>query len=152
MGPHTLSGGVDRFGHSENAKRASGSAEPGSVSEISGPNTFVLKKELIGEAIVGGFSQEHILRLFKDHSKTGIPETFHRLLADLGRKMGQIKVGGTRAYVTVKDPHLAREILAHRAVQALGPTPVADGVIVFAKAGVGDVIKLLKKMGHFPEG
>lgn len=120
------------------------------VAELSGPHTFTLSKESIARAMDAGLSPANIVDFLRDNSKTGVPDSVLRLLGDLGKKHGQVKVGCASTYLTVEDPHVVREILASKAFQRMAPKAVGERAVIFREPNPQKVLGLLKKMGHFP--
>lgn len=120
------------------------------VAVLSGPHTFTLTKGSIAGAMNAGLSPTNILDFLKENSKTGVPDAVHRLLGDIGKKHGQVKVGVAETYVTVEDPFLVREILANKSFRRMGPRAVGERAVLFLSGNPNQVLSQLKKMGHFP--
>lgn len=120
------------------------------VAVLSGPHTFTLTKGSIADAMSAGLSHSNILDFLNENSKTGVPDAVHRLLGDMGKKHGQVKVGVAETYVTVEDPFLVREILANKAFQRMSPRAVGERAVLFLSGNPNQVLSQLRKMGHFP--
>ncbi|MBK8575129.1 MAG: helicase-associated domain-containing protein [Elusimicrobia bacterium] len=120
------------------------------VAELSGPHTFTLTKNSIAMAMNAGLSPANIVDFLRDNAKTGVPDSVLRLLGDLGKKHGQVKVGVASTFLTVEDPHVVREILASKAFHRMSPKAVGERAVILREANPEKVLNLLKKMGHYP--
>lgn len=120
------------------------------VAELSGPHTFTLTKNSIAEAMNAGSSPASIVDFLRNNSKTGVPDSVLRLLGDLGKKHGQVKVGFANTFLTVEDPHTVLEILASKAFQRMSPKAVGERAVILRESNPQKVLNLLKKMGHYP--
>ncbi len=79
-----------------------------------------------------------------------MPDSVLRLLGDLGKKHGQVKVGFANTFLTVEDPHTVLEILASKAFQRMSPKAVGERAVILREPNPQKVLNLLKKMGHYP--
>ena len=137
---------VDLAGFIEGDERSLGLR----AETLSGSHTFTLSKNSIAGAMDAGLSPANIIDFLRDHSKTGVPDSVLRLLGDLGKKHGQVKVGFASTFLTVTDLHVVREILANKAFQRMSPKAVGERAVILSEPNPQKVLGLLQKMGHYP--
>ncbi|MHB8451390.1 MAG: helicase-associated domain-containing protein, partial [Mycobacteriales bacterium] len=96
-----------------------------------------------------GRTSEQILAFLEQHAEHGLPQPLRYLVADLGRRHGQVRVGAAAAYVRCVDPAVAAELASSRGLAALGLRHLGGGVLV-AAVSRDKLLAELQRAGHLP--
>ncbi|MGH9062855.1 MAG: helicase-associated domain-containing protein [Acidimicrobiales bacterium] len=83
------------------------------------------------------------------HAGRGVPQPLSYLVADLGRRFGQVRVGTASTYVRSEDPGLLAEVLRARRTAGLGLRQVAPTVLV-SRADPAIVLATMRSAGYLP--
>ncbi len=90
---------------------------------------------------IGAFVAEHATR--------DVPQSLSYLIADLGRRFGQVRVGAAPCYVRSDEPSLLAEVTRSRRTARLGLRLLAPTVAV-ANAELTTVLDVLRGAGYLP--
>jgi hypothetical protein len=88
--------------------------------------------------------------LLLNRSKTDLPATVERLLADQGKRYGQIRIGHGATFVKTDDPALLDELMHERKLAHLTWRLLAPGLAAIENAAPNTVLEAVRKVGHLP--
>ena len=103
----------------------------------------------IRRAFDAGRTADDILGFLERHATRGVPQPLAYLVADLGRRFGNVRVGSATTYVRSDDPALLAEVLQARAVAKLRLRALAPTVLV-SGADAATVTATLQAAGYLP--
>jgi len=83
------------------------------------------------------------------HAERGVPQPLRYLVADIGRRHGQVRIGTASCYLRSEDPALLAEILRAKKTTSLGLRQLAPTVLL-SDAAVETVLDTLRKAGYLP--
>lgn len=94
-----------------------------------------------------GRTAGEITAFLEAHASRGVPQPLAYLVADLGRRYGQVRVGHARCYVRSEDPSLLAEVRRARRTAGIGLRELAPTVAV-ADAEPAAVLAALVGAGY----
>lgn len=108
----------------------------------------------VGEASVrraldAGHSAEDLHALFRNRSRTPIPQSLTYLIDDVARRHGQLRAGHAAAFLRCDDPVLLSEVLAKPGTENLHLRRIAPTVLV-SQLPLTDVVDGLHGAGFTP--
>ncbi len=103
----------------------------------------------IRRAFDAGRTTDDILAFLQDHATRGIPQPLAYLVADLGRRFGNVRVGAVTSYLRSDDPALLAEVRQARLTARLRLRPVAPTVLV-TDVDAATVTSVLQAAGYLP--
>jgi len=83
------------------------------------------------------------------HAERGVPQPLRYLVADIGRRHGQVRIGTASCYLRCDDPALLAEILRARKTASLRLRQLAPTVLL-SDAEPEAVLATLRKAGYLP--
>lgn len=110
---------------------------------------YRLSEATLRRGFDAGRTAAGITSFLTDHAGRPVPQSLVYLVADLGRKFGQVRVGGARCYVRSDDPSLVAEITRARRTARLGLRLLAPTVAV-TDAAPEEVLTSLRAAGYLP--
>lgn len=119
-------------------------------AEPLGEGRFRLTRESVREHLDRGKTVEQLVAYLAEHSKMEVPDTVQRLLEDVGRKHGHIKMGFVGPYLRVEDPSLIDELKANKRFAKFIDRCVLPGFIALKTADPEALLKELRKAGYMP--
>jgi Helicase conserved C-terminal domain len=96
-----------------------------------------------------GRDSESLLAFLHEHAPRGVPQPLAYLVADLGRRFGQLRVSGVGAYVRSDDTALLAELTRVRALAPLGLSLIAPTVLTTHADGK-TALEALRAQGYLP--
>lgn len=130
--------------------------------DVAGELEVMADVESRGAATVYRFTEQSLRRAFDEgrsaadiaaflerHAARGVPQGLSYLVADLGRRHGQLRVGRAATYVRCDDVALLAEVSQGRATARLKLRRLAPTVAV-TDAEPADVLAALRSAGYLP--
>lgn len=96
-----------------------------------------------------GRDSESLLAFLREHAPRGVPQPLAYLVADLGRRFGQLRVSGVGAYIRSDDTALLAELTRVRALAPLGLSLIAPTVLT-TRADSKTAMEALRAQGYLP--
>lgn len=103
----------------------------------------------LGRAFDAGRSAEQLVAFLEAHAARGVPQPLTYLVADVGRRHGQLRAGPAAAYVRAEDPALLAEVVRARRTAKLDLRLLAPTVAV-TTAPAPRVLEVLRAAGYLP--
>ncbi len=100
-------------------------------------------------ALDAGRSAGDLHALFRDRSRTPVPQSLTYLIDDVARRHGRIRAGSAMAFLRCDDPVLVEEVTASPAAADLELRRIAPTVVV-SPLPVGEVVAGLQNAGFAP--
>ncbi|MEK7867707.1 MAG: helicase-associated domain-containing protein, partial [Planctomycetota bacterium] len=91
-----------------------------------------------------------LVEYLRTHSRMEVPDTVRRLLEDVSRKHGHIKMGFVGAYLRVDDPSLIEELKANKRFAKFIDRVVFPGMVALKTTDPEGLLKELRKAGYMP--
>ncbi len=135
-----------------------GPPEPGLAAELAlvaepesagGASVYRVTPERIRDALDSGYSATELHKLFKQRSRTGVPQALSYMIDDTARRHGGLRLGAAGCYLRSDDVALLAEILVDKrladlSLRTLAPTVLVSGFLV------GRVLESLRSAGYAP--
>lgn len=119
------------------------------VESAGAATVYRFSEASIRRGLDAGRSCEDIARLLERHAPKGIPQALSYMLADLGRRFGQLRVGKATSYLRSDDPALVAEVVRARKTARLKLRSLAPTVALSPKP-TSEVIETLRAAGYLP--
>ncbi len=119
-------------------------------AEPLGEGRFRMTRESIREYLDRGKTVEELVEYLRTHSRMEVPDTVRRLLEDVSRKHGHIKMGFVGAYLRVDDPSLIEELKANKRFAKFIDRVVFPGMVALKTTDPEGLLKELRKAGYMP--
>jgi hypothetical protein len=103
----------------------------------------------VRRAFEAGRTAAEIAAFLESHARRGVPQTLSYLVADVGRRFGQVRVGTATCYVRGPDEALTAEVLRSRRTAKLRLRPLAPTVLA-TDADPATVVATLQAAGYLP--
>jgi hypothetical protein len=100
-------------------------------------------------AFDAGRSADEVLAFLAGHAAHGVPQALSYLVADIGRRHGQVRIGQARCYVRSDDAALVAELARGRALARHGLRVLAPTVLV-ADVEPATLLDALRDAGYLP--
>ena len=110
---------------------------------------YRLSEASLRRGFEAGRTADDIGAFLADHATREVPQSLSYLIADLGRRFGQVRVGSAPCYVRSDDPSLLAEVTRSRRTARLGLRLLAPTVAV-AHAEPATVLDALRGAGYLP--
>nr|MDT0660158.1 helicase-associated domain-containing protein [Micromonospora sp. DSM 115978] len=81
-------------------------------------------------ALDGGYHVDDLHALFRERSRTPVPQSLTYLIDDTARRHGGLRAGAAGAYLRSEDTALLTEVLADRRLETLGLRRLAPTVLI----------------------
>jgi len=116
--------------------------------EAAGPGTWRISGASLRRAFDEGRAAEEVLEFLRRHSSTPLPQALEYLVADVARRHGRLRVGGTTTYLR-GDPAAVAGAVRSSAGRRLGLRELAPGVAVTGRSQ-RELLAALRKAGESP--
>jgi Helicase conserved C-terminal domain len=116
--------------------------------EAAGPGTWRIHDASLRRAFDEGGTAEGVLEFLRRHSSTPLPQALEYLVADVARRHGQLRVGGSTTYLR-GDPAMVAGAVRSAAGRRLGLRELAPGVAVTGRSQ-RELLAALRKAGEAP--
>lgn len=103
----------------------------------------------VRRALDAGRSATELHELFRQRSRTPVPQALTYLIDDVARRHGALRAGGAASYLRCDDEALLAAVVADRKVESLRLRRIAPTVVV-GKAGVERLLEVLRDAGYAP--
>jgi len=110
---------------------------------------YRLSESSIRRGFEAGRTADDIVAFLESHATRAIPQSLAYLVADLGRRFAQVRVGAARCYVRSDDASLLAEVCRSRRTAKLGLRLLAPTVAT-AEADPAAVLAALQAAGYLP--
>ncbi|GAB2663008.1 helicase-associated domain-containing protein [Gordonia jinhuaensis] len=114
-------------------------------------SVYRVTENSVRRALDAGRSTSEILSLFTTHSRTPVPQSLEYLVADVGRRHGQLRVGVAGSFIRCEDPTMLAAVLSSPAAEDLALRALAPTVAI-SPASVREVLDRLRAAGFAPAG
>jgi hypothetical protein len=116
--------------------------------EAAGSGTWRIHDASLRRAFDEGGTAEEVLEFLRRHSSTPLPQALAYLVADVARRHGRLRVGGTTTYLR-GDPAAVAGAVRSAAGRRLGLRELAPGVAVTGRSQ-RELLAALRKAGEAP--
>jgi Helicase conserved C-terminal domain len=116
--------------------------------EAAGSGTWRISDASLRRALDEGRSADEVLEFLRRHSSTPLPQALEYLVADVARRHGRLRVGGTTTYLR-GDPAMVTGAVRSAAGRRLGLRELAPGVAVTGRSQ-RELLAALRKAGESP--
>ncbi|HSK35312.1 MAG TPA: helicase-associated domain-containing protein, partial [Actinomycetota bacterium] len=116
--------------------------------EAAGPGIWRIHDASLRRAFDEGATAEEVLEFLRRHSSTPLPQALEYLVADVARRHGRLRVGGSTTYLR-GDPAMVAGAVRSAAGRRLGLRELAPGVAVTARSQ-RELLAALRKAGEAP--
>jgi hypothetical protein len=116
--------------------------------EAAGSGTWRIHDASLRRAFDEGRTAEEVLDFLRRHSSTPLPQALKYLVADVARRHGRLRVGGTTTYLR-GDPAMVAGAVHSAAGRRLGLRELAPGVAVTGRSQ-RELLAALRKAGEAP--
>ncbi|MGI8807206.1 MAG: helicase-associated domain-containing protein [Acidimicrobiales bacterium] len=121
----------------------------GDVESKGAATVYRFTEGSLRRAFDAGRSTTDILGFLERHATRGVPQPLTYLVNDLGRRFGNVRVGGAASYLRSDDPALLAEVLQARLTTKLRLRPLAPTVLV-TDVDAATVTATLQAAGYLP--
>ncbi len=119
------------------------------VAEAESPSMYRVTADSVRRALDAGHPAADLHTLFKQRSRTPVPQALTYLIDDVSRRHGGLRVGSASAYLRGDDEALMAEVLADRRLAALGLRRLAPTVLI-TPFGAARLLAALREAGYAP--
>jgi hypothetical protein len=119
------------------------------VESAGGATVYRVTPASVRRALDAGRSASDLHLLFKQRSRTPIPQALTYLIDDVARRHGGLRSGAAAAYLRSDDEALLSEILADRRCEPLRLRRLAPTVLI-TSAATNRVLETLRAAGYAP--
>ena len=119
------------------------------VESRGGATVFRFTDSTIRRALDHGKTGEDITKFLKATSKTPMPQPLEYLIADVAKKHGKLRVGGTTSFIRCEDQSVIVAILSDKKLDGLGFRRIAAEVLI-SDLEVDDAVNVLRNAGYLP--
>jgi hypothetical protein len=116
--------------------------------EAAGSGTWRIHDASLRRAFDEGGTAEEVLEFLRRHSSTPLPQALEYLVADVARRHGRLRVGGSTTYLR-GDPAMVAGAVRSAAGRRLGLRELAPGVAVTGRSQ-RELLAALRKAGEAP--
>lgn len=110
---------------------------------------YRLSESSLRRAFDAGRTADDIVAFLDGHATRAVPQSLTYLVADLGRRFGQVRIGSALCYVRSDDASLLAEVTRSRRTARLGLRLLAPTVAV-GDADPATVLSTLRDAGYLP--
>lgn len=119
------------------------------VESAGSATVFRISENSVRRAFDAGRTAEELHELFREKSRTPVPQALDYLIDDVARRHGTLRAGTASAFLRCDDPVLVTEVLAHPDVGELHLRRVAPTVLV-SPMPLTEVLEGLRAAGFAP--
>lgn len=137
---------------------APGRLEPGLAAEMKvvadvesagSATVYRVDEDSVRRALDAGYTAEDLHALFRDRSRTPIPQSLTYLIDDVARRHGKLRAGTAAAFVRCDDPVALSEVLGKPETDGLELRRIAPTVLV-SPVPLADLVEGLRGAGFTP--
>jgi hypothetical protein len=124
--------------------------ELSTVADVESAGTamvYRVSEPSIRHALDVGKTADELHALFRQHSKTPVPQGLTYMIDDVARRHGQLRIGMATSFVRCEDPSLLAQAAAgaqHLGLRVLAPT------VAISQAPISEVLAALRDAGFAP--
>ncbi|MBE9374046.1 helicase-associated domain-containing protein [Saccharopolyspora sp. HNM0983] len=119
------------------------------VESAGSATVYRVSEASVRRALDAGYSADDLHALFRDRSRTPVPQSLTYLVDDVSRKHGRLRAGTAAAFLRCDDPVLLSEVLAKPGTEDLQLRRIAPTVLV-SQLPLADVVDGLREAGFTP--
>ncbi|QUG99912.1 helicase-associated domain-containing protein [Saccharopolyspora erythraea] len=119
------------------------------VESAGSATVYRVGESSVRRALDAGRTADDLHALFRNRSRTPIPQSLTYLVDDVARRHGQLRAGTASAFLRCDDPVLLAEVLANPGVHELELRKIAPTVLV-SPLPLADVVDGLRGAGFSP--
>ncbi|RCW43591.1 XPB/Ssl2-like helicase family protein [Halopolyspora algeriensis] len=119
------------------------------VESAGSATVYRVGESSIRRALDAGRSADDLHALFRDRSRTPVPQSLTYLVDDVARRHGRLRAGTASTFLRCDDPVLLAEVLANPGVSELGLRRIAPTVLI-SPLPLSDVVSGLQTAGFAP--
>ncbi|MHA6798193.1 helicase-associated domain-containing protein [Bounagaea algeriensis] len=119
------------------------------VESAGSATMFRISESSVRRALDAGRTAEELHALFRDRSRTPVPQTLTYLVDDVARRHGKLRAGTATAFLRCDDPVLITQVLANPDVPRLQLRQIAPTVLV-SPLPLAEVLEGLRTAGFAP--
>ena len=119
------------------------------VESAGSATVYRVSENSVRRALDAGRTADDLHALFRDRSRTPVPQSLTYLIDDVARRHGQLRAGTASAFLRCEDPVLLSEVLANPRVAELELRRIAPTVLV-SPLPVTEVVDGLRATGFAP--
>jgi hypothetical protein len=119
------------------------------VAEAESASMYRVTADSVRRALDAGHTAADLHMLFKQRSRTPVPQALTYLVDDVSRRHGGLRAGSAAAYLRGDDEALIAEVLADRRLATLGLRRLAPTVLI-SQFGAARVLAALREAGYAP--
>ncbi|WP_177247852.1 helicase-associated domain-containing protein [Saccharopolyspora kobensis] len=119
------------------------------VESAGSATVYRISDASVRRALDAGYTADDLHALFRNRSRTPIPQALTYLIDDVARRHGRLRAGTAAAFLRCDDPLLLAEIMAKPASEELELRRIAPTVLV-SPLPLADVVETLRAAGFTP--
>lgn len=119
------------------------------VESAGSATVYRISESSVRRALDAGHTVDQLHSLFRERSRTPVPQSLTYLIDDVARRHGQLRAGTAAAFLRCEDPVLLAEVLANPQVAELEMRRIAPTVLI-SPLPLSDVVDVLRAGGFAP--
>jgi len=119
------------------------------IESSGGATVYRVTDKTVRRAMDAGRGADELHELFRQRSRTPVPQGLSYLIDDVARRHGSQRVGAANAYLRCDDQAVLAELVANRGLDLLRLRRIAP-TVVLARAPVGELLEVLRDRGYAP--
>ena len=119
------------------------------VESAGSATVYRVSEASVRRALDSGRTADELHALFRDRSRTPVPQSLTYLIDDVARRHGRLRAGTASAFLRCDDPVLLEEVLANPGTAELELRRIAPTVLISPLA-LPDVLEGLRSAGFAP--
>ncbi|WP_093415443.1 helicase-associated domain-containing protein [Saccharopolyspora flava] len=119
------------------------------VESAGGATVYRVGEASVRRALDAGYTADDLHALFRNRSKTPIPQGLTYLIDDVARRHGKLRAGTASAFLRCDDPVVLAEVLATPAAEELELRRIAPTVLI-SPLPLADLVDGLRAAGFAP--
>ncbi|GAB3282888.1 helicase-associated domain-containing protein [Parasphingorhabdus pacifica] len=119
------------------------------VESAGSATVYRVSESSVRRALDSGHTADDLHALFRNRSRTPVPQGLTYLIDDVSRKHGKLRAGTASAFLRCDDPTLLAEVSANAATNELDLRRIAPTVLV-SSLPLADVVDVLRGAGFNP--
>jgi len=121
----------------------------GEIESKGAATVYRFSEGSVRRAFDAGRTAGDILAFLERHATRGVPQPLAYLVTDIGRRFGNVRIGGATCYLRSDDPALVAEVLQARSTARLKLRAIAPTVLV-SNTDPATVTTTLQAAGYLP--
>lgn len=119
------------------------------VESAGSATVYRVSDSSVRRALDSGRTADELHALFRDRSRTPLPQSLTYLIDDVARRHGRLRAGTASAFLRCDDSVLLEEVLAHPSIGELELRRIAPTVLV-SPLPLAEVVDALRSAGFAP--